>query len=78
MSDRAKTNIAFTQLLIEYRKDIMPDVIDGWNVFTEEQKNACWKINNFFCGLHLLVERASVAFCRKLFAPCTFFRKSIT
>jgi hypothetical protein len=41
MSDRAKTNIAFTQLLIEYRKDIMPDVIDGWNVFTEEQKNAC-------------------------------------
>ena len=41
MSDRAKTNIAFTQLLIEYRKDIMPDVIDGWNNFTEEQKNAC-------------------------------------
>jgi hypothetical protein len=37
MSDRAKTNIAFTQLLIDYRKDIMPDVIDGWNDFTEER-----------------------------------------
>jgi hypothetical protein len=61
MSDRAKTNIAFTQLLIDYRKDIMPDVIDGWNDFTEEQKNACSKINNFFCGLHLLVNFAECA-----------------
>ena len=61
MSDRAKTNIAFTQLLIEYRKDIMPDVIDGWNDFTEEQKHACSKINNFFCGLHLLVNFAECA-----------------
>lgn len=55
MSDRAKTNIAFTQLLIEYRKDIMPDVIDGWNDFTEEQKNACSKINNFFVAFIFLL-----------------------
>jgi hypothetical protein len=32
-----------------------------WNVFTEEQKNACSKINNFFCGLHLLVNFAECA-----------------
>lgn len=55
MSDRAKTNIAFTQLLIDYRKDIMPDVIDGWNDFTEEQKNACSKINNFFVAFIFLL-----------------------
>ena len=29
MSDRAKTNIAFTDLLIDYRKQIMPQVVDG-------------------------------------------------
>jgi hypothetical protein len=39
----------------------MPDVIDEWNDFTEEQKNACSKINNFFCGLHLLVNFAECA-----------------
>ena len=43
MSDRAKTNIAFTDLLIQYRQQIMPDVIDGWDNLSEEEKNACAK-----------------------------------
>lgn len=29
MSDTAKTNISFTDLLIDYRKQIMPEVVDG-------------------------------------------------
>lgn len=40
MSDRAKTNIYFTELLIDYRKQIMPEVVDGWDDLTDEQKNA--------------------------------------
>ena len=58
MSDRAKSNIAFTQWLIDYRKDIMPDVIDGWNDFTEEQKKCLLENKKLFCGLHLLVNFA--------------------
>jgi hypothetical protein len=61
MSDRAKTNISFTKLLIDYRKQIMPEVVDGWDDLTDAQKNVCSTVNNFFCGLELLVN----------FAECT-------
>ncbi|CAC5388505.1 unnamed protein product [Mytilus coruscus] len=48
MSDRAKTNLSFSKILVEYRMQIMPEVIDGWDNFDDEQKDACSKINNFF------------------------------
>lgn len=64
MTDRTKTNIAFTDLLVEYRKQVMPEVIDSWDSLSSVQKNACCKINNFFCGLHLLVNFAECA------SPC--------
>lgn len=31
MSDRAKTNIAFTDLLVDYRKEIMPQILKSWD-----------------------------------------------
>lgn len=58
MSDRAKTNIAFTDLLVDYRKEIMPQILKSWDDLDFEQQDACCRVNNFFCGLHLLVNFA--------------------
>jgi hypothetical protein len=55
MSDRASTEKTFNSLLEQFRNDILPDVIDNWNELNEKQKTLCSKMNNFFCGLHLLV-----------------------
>ena len=47
MSDRAKTNISFTGLLIDYRKQIMPEVVDEWDDLTDAQKMPVLVNNNF-------------------------------
>lgn len=38
MSDRAKTNIAFTDLLVDYRKEIVPQNIDSWHELGDDKK----------------------------------------
>ena len=48
MSDRAKTNIAFTGLLTEYKHEIMPLLTEGWESLDENERKACSKVNNFF------------------------------
>lgn len=48
MSDRAQTNLAFTDLLEQYRQDIMPTIINNWNEMTQGEQTATVKINNFF------------------------------
>ena len=58
MSDRASTEKCFNELLEEYRKSILPDVISGWDSLSDEEKEQCAKMNNFFCSLHLLVGMA--------------------
>lgn len=58
MSDRAHTNIAFCALLEDYRSQILPKFIPTWNELTEDEQKIAVKLNNFFCGLHLLVNFA--------------------
>jgi hypothetical protein len=58
MSDRAQTNIAFTELLEQYGLEIMPDFIQNWNDLTDAERSLAAKVNNFFYGLHLLVNFA--------------------
>ncbi|CAC5358011.1 unnamed protein product [Mytilus coruscus] len=58
MSDRAQTNIAFTELLQNYRTEIMPTFLQNWNELTIGEQTSTVKVNNFFCGLHLLVNFA--------------------
>lgn len=38
----------------------MPNVIDCYDQMSEEQQMLCGNMNNFFCGLHLLVGMADV------------------
>ncbi|KAJ8314574.1 LOW QUALITY PROTEIN: hypothetical protein KUTeg_006724 [Tegillarca granosa] len=61
MSDRAKVNISFTELLEQYKTEILSTMKDGWTDLTDNQKMLCSKVNNFFCSLHLMVNMAECA-----------------
>lgn len=58
MSDRAKVNISFTELLQQYKSEILSNVKKDWETLSNVQKLICSKVNNFFCALHLLVNMA--------------------
>ncbi|VDI49876.1 Hypothetical predicted protein [Mytilus galloprovincialis] len=58
VSDRAHTNIAFTVLLEQYRLEIMQDFLQNWEELSDAEQSLAAKVNNFFCGLHLLVNFA--------------------
>ncbi len=60
MSDRAQTEVAFNNLLLEYRDEILPTICNQWEDLNEEEQTNMSKLNNFFCGLHLLVSFAEV------------------
>ncbi|KAK6175393.1 hypothetical protein SNE40_013865 [Patella caerulea] len=55
MSDRASSEKNFNRLLSAYREEVLPKIIDEWQQLETGEKRPCTKINNFFCGLHLLV-----------------------
>lgn len=48
MSDRAQTNIAFTELLQNYRTEIMPTFLQNWNELTLGEQTSTVKVNSFF------------------------------
>lgn len=61
MSDRAGTEKNFNRLLEEFRKEVLPQVVDNWDALTENQQKPISAMNNLFCGLHLLVGMVDVA-----------------
>ncbi|XP_021339530.1 uncharacterized protein LOC110440700, partial [Mizuhopecten yessoensis] len=61
MSDRASTEKLFNSLLQDYRCTVLPHVIDNFDQLTTEEQGLCGQMNNFFCGLHLLVGMADVS-----------------
>ena len=61
MSDSAATEKKFHNLLQTYREEILPDVYSNWDELTEDEQTKLVKLNNFYCGLHLLVNFAEIA-----------------
>ena len=61
MSDRNSAEKLFSQLLQEYRSTILPDIVSGWAEMSPDEKIQLTRINNFYCGLHLLVGLADAA-----------------
>ena len=61
MSDRHIVQKNFNCLLEEYRAQILPEVITSWHDFSSEEQQSMSSLNNFFCGLHLLVGMADAA-----------------
>ena len=73
MSDRHIVEKNFNILLEDYRSDILPKVIESWEQMTPEEKLSVSTLNNFFCGLHLLVGMADVAASTLLEWESTYF-----
>lgn len=61
MLDRVSIEKIFNNFLEEFRFIILFEVVDNWNDFDDIEKKLCFKLNNFFCGLYLLV--GMVDFC---------------
>ena len=61
LSDRAATEVKFNQLLVDFRKEILPLTYYNYNTFTEAEKVPLETMCNFFCGLHALVNFAETA-----------------
>lgn len=61
MSDRHIVQKNFNCLLEEYRALILPEVITSWHDLSSEEQQSMSSLNNFFCGLHLLIGMADTA-----------------
>ena len=61
MSDRHAAEKLFCDYLSEYRAEILPSVVSGWEEVCETEQEQLMRMNNFFCGLHFLVGLAESA-----------------
>ena len=61
MSDRHIVEKNFNALLEDYHLEVLPSVVDNWAKLSIEEKQKMSSLNNFFCGLHLLVGMADTA-----------------
>ena len=61
MSDRHVVQKNFNELLQSYRLEILPDVVSSWPDLAPEEQQHVSSLNNFFCGLHMIVGMADTA-----------------
>ena len=73
MSDRHIVQKKFNSLLEEYRGNVLPEIIEGWEDLGDEERNNLKKVNEFFCGLHYVVGLADQAeSCLKSFEKLVY------
>eukprot|EP00117_Sycon_ciliatum_P048351 scpid60247/ scgid34434/ len=58
MTDRAAVNAKFNELLGKYRQDVLSATVPDWDELSDQEKASLSKMNNHFCGLHMLVNLA--------------------
>ena len=51
MSDQAKTESKFHELLQEFREEVLPQVQENYASLTDTEKESIAKVHNFYCGL---------------------------
>ena len=61
MSDRHIVEKNFNQLLEDYRRSVLPELVRSWDQMTTDEQTSMATMNNFFCGMHLIVGIADVA-----------------
>ena len=77
MSDRHIVEKNFNSLLQCYRMEVLPSVVDNWAELGEDEQQGISTLNNFFCGLHLLVGMADVASSTLLQWELTHFEGTV-
>lgn len=61
MSDRHIVQKKFHTIFQDYRSNVLPEVVKGWDNLSTEVRNKVSKVNDFFCGLHFIVGLADQA-----------------
>ena len=61
MSDRHIVEKSFNELLESYRSEVLPSMVEGWSDLSHDEQARISNLNNFFCGLHLLVGMADAS-----------------
>lgn len=61
MSDRALTEKKFHKLLESYREELLPAIYSNWGNLSDAEQETLSRLNNFYCGLHILVNFAEVS-----------------
>ena len=56
MSDQAATEVKGHQMLENYQKNILPMMRKHWDKLSEEERNPIEKLQNYYCGLHSIVQ----------------------
>lgn len=67
----------FNGLLEDYRMEVLPMLTKNWETMTVEEQNSIGTLNNFFCGLHLLVGLAETTFSTLLQWEITHFKEAV-
>ena len=58
MSDRHIVQKNFNTLLEDYRADVLPFIVQDWDKLSTTEQEHMSSLNNFFCGMHVLVGMA--------------------
>ena len=61
MSDRHIVEKKFNRLLEDYRVEILPMVVADWETLSVDEQSNLSSLNNFFCGMHVIVGMADAA-----------------
>jgi hypothetical protein len=61
MSDRAATEKKFHTLFLSYREELLPAIYSNWDDLSEAEQETISRLNNFYCGLHILVNFSEVS-----------------
>jgi len=77
MSDRHIVEKNFNTLLEGYCLEVLPSVIDNWAELNVDEQQSISTLNNFFCGLYLLVGMADTASSTLLQWELTHFEESV-
>ena len=77
MSDRHIVETNFNTLLQSYPMEVLPSVVDNWAELGGDEQQSISTLNNFFCGLHLLVGMADVASSTLLHWELTHFEGTV-
>ena len=60
MSDRHVVEKKFNDLLEDYRREVLPTIIDSWEQITPDNQSSISSLNNLFCGMHVVVGMADM------------------
>ena len=60
MSDRAATQGKFNQIISNYRSTLRPELVEGWEDLSDEERESRKVVHEFSCQLHIIANYTNV------------------